>query len=102
MTVIAGFRAALDADLSRLVAHDLLYGDSSDTLPSGLLDQCSAVRDQTEGVTAQLLASKLVGSGNARLKLLRPGGHQAKPASAAVAKRSRAQKQRRLARRASR
>ena len=102
MTVIAGFRAALDAELYRLIAHDFLYGDGSDTSPRGLLDQCSAVRDQTEGVTAQLITSKLVGSGNARLKPLRPCGHQAKPALATVSKRSRAQKLRRLARRASR
>ena len=102
MILISGFRAALDAELHRIVASDFLCGDASDTLPRGLLNQCSAVRDQTEGVTAQLLASKLVGPGNARLKLLRLGGHQAKPASAAAAKRSRAQKQRRLARRASR
>ena len=102
MTAVSIVQAAMFEAMYR--HQDLVYvhGDGSDNLPRGIPSQCSAVRDQTEGVTAQLLASKLVGSGNVRLKLLRPGGHQAKPASAAVEKCSRAQKQRRLARRASR
>ena len=81
----------------------MTVSSGDDTKLAAVLARFSqAVRDQTEGVTAHLLASKLFSFRDARLKPLRDDERRIMPSATAAAKRSRGQRLRRLARRASR